>query len=340
MRVLNTSADVKVYDGTNTELTTVTAITTVGFPALVTGGGYFTVSGFGKFLLSKLTDFRAARALAAAAEVADFAVVAPTGVAVGNVIEARFTYKTERYQGELSNNFIGGGHPVVIQTAPLTGITAANIATAVAAAWVLYKAAFVKSTTFFDATASGNNVRTTAATGYESLSISKVELSISAQGSGSYPKTSLVKTVITAGTQGRNLGKFLEESVRVSTAANTRAYGLTDAIDTQVDLRGAYTSFAWSIEANYDEILGNESMDLAPLANHKFLLYLNESTCLDAANGTTSTKAINKLAALVVGVGLPVAAAVAAPISTANYGNVALLNTADAGVATTILFTT
>jgi hypothetical protein len=336
LRVLNTNADVKIFTGANVELTTVALITAAG-AGLITGGGYMTVSGFGKFLFSNMTDFRAARAIAAAVEVADFAVVAPTGVAVGSTIEFRITAKTERYQGELANNYIVGSRPVILQTAPLTGITTANIATAIAAAWTAYVALFVKSTPFFNiAVSGGTNIRSTVVAGYESVSISKMEIALAAQGAGSFPKTSLVRSVITAGTQGRGLGKFLEESIRVSTAENTRAYGLTDAIDTQVDLRGSYTQVNWDLDANYDEPLGNDSSDNMPLANHKFALFLNENTCMDVANGTTSTRAINKIAEAIILVGLPVAAAVAG--TTALYSTIAL-DIAGAGVATTILFT-
>ena len=328
LRVLNTNADVAVYDGTNAVYNPV-GQTAAQILAVSAAGGYFTVSGFGKFLMANLTDFRASRGAAAVAEIADFAVVAPTGVAVGNVIEARITTKTERYQGELATNYIGGGRPVVIQTAPLIGTTNADIAAAIVAAWTSYKTVFAKSTPVFNlAVNGGTNVRSTVAAGYESISVVKIEISISAQGAGSYPKTSLARTVITAGTQGRGLGKFLEESIRVSTAENTRAYGLTDAIDTQVDLRGTYTQFNWDLQANYDEVLGNDSSDLKPLANHKFSLWLNETNCLSATTG-----AITKLASLVAGLGVPAlpGATIAAP-SLAQFSAAPLIYKDDSSI--------
>jgi len=296
-RVLNTNADVEVYDGTNTIYNPV-GQTAAQILAVSAAGGYFKVKGFGKFLMANLTDFRAARHAVAVGEVTRHAVVAPVGVAVGDVIEIRVTPKTARYQGELANNYIQGGRPIIFQTTALTGITATNIATAIDAAWDAYKAVFNYSNFYFDIANSTSNIDITIAAGYESVTIDKVEIAISGQGA-TYPKIKLVKTITTAGNEGRGLGKFLEESIRVSTAENVRAYGM-DTADTVVDLRGVYTQFNWDLQANYDEVLGTSSSDFKPEANHKFTLFLNEATCMSATTG-----AITKLASLVAGLGKP-----------------------------------
>lgn len=342
-RVLNTGSDVELYDG-------VTPLTTT---ALVFGSTkattFFTVRGYGKFSLANLTDFRAARAKAAAVEQAKFTMVAPVGVAVGNVIEARITLSKERYEGELANNYISGSRPIVIQTAPLTGILATNISTAIEVAYNAYKSLFNKSNFVLSTLVNtGGDLVSTISTGYEGVAVAKIEISISAQGSGTYPKTSLAKVAFaifgTQGSQGRGLGKFLEESIRVSTAENIRAYGMNASADTTVDLRGSYTQFNFRMTANYDHALGNDSVDFKPTAEHDFTLFLNEATSMDVAGsggvGGTSTKAINLLAEAVIKTASPAASTIAAPIPTSTYGTVALLSKTDASVATSTLFTT
>ena len=344
-RVLNTSSDVEVYDvvlGVHTLRTT---------PATVLGSTkantYFKIKGFGKFDLASMVDFRAARAKAAAVEVAKFTTVGPVGYAIGNVIEARITLNTERYEGELADNYIVGGRPIVIQTAPLTAATTADITAKIVAAYTAYKSLFNKANfVLASLTDVGGDIVSTIATGYEGVAVAKIEISISAQGSGTYPKTNLAKVAFstygTQGTQGRGLGKFLEESVRVSTADNIRAYGMNAEADTTVDLRGSYTQFNWRMTANYDHALGNDSVDFKPTAEHDFTLFLNESTCMDVAGvEATATKAINLLAAAVVLTAAPAASTILAPaVNTANYNTIALLNKLDASVLTTVLFTT
>jgi len=338
-RVLNTSSDVTLFDGA-------TALTTTALVAAAAKATTFIkIKGFGKFDLASMTDFRGVRAKAAAVEVATHVVVAPVGVAIGNVIEARITLNTERYEGELANNYITGSRPIVIQTAPLTAIAINDIGAAIDAAYVKYKSLFNKSNNVLSTlTNVAGTLTSTIATGYEGVAVAKIEISISAQGSGTYPKTTLVKTVTTAGTQGRGLGKFLEESVRVSTADNIRAYGMNAEADTTVDLRGSYTQFNWRMTANYDHALGNDSVDFKPTAEHDFTLFLNEATCLDvAAAAGVGTKAINLMASAVIKAGVPVAAASVAlaandAASTTAYGNIALVTKVDTGVATEILF--
>lgn len=333
-RVLNTNADVTFFEGTNVAMVPITAVTTnAAITATIAGGGYFKVLGFGKFPLNKLVDFRASRAKAASSEVAKFTTVVPTGTALGTVIEARITLATERYQGELANNYIIGGRPIVIQTQPLTaGILATNVTDAIKAAYDAYVAVFNKANFPLSGfTNVGGDLVSTMSTGYESVSVSKIEISISVQGSGSFPKIKLTKvpfaTYGTQGSQGRGLGKFLEESIRVGTSDNVRTYGMNANSDTTVDLRGAYSQFNWRMTANYDEPLGNNSSDSTPFAEHNFTLFLNEATTM------TMPQAIGQLAALVSGVGLPASVAVASgSMTTTTHSVTALLDETDASV--------
>lgn len=331
-RVLNTDADVVFYDASNNAITTSALIAS-------TPATYFKVKGFGKFTLADLTSFTGSRAKAAAVEVAKFTTVGPVGYAIGNVIEARITLNTERYEGELANNYIVGSRPIVIQTAPLTAATTADITAKIVAAYTAYKSLFNKANfVLASLTDVGGDIVSTIATGYEGVAVAKIEISISAQGSGTYPKTNLAKVAFstygTQGTQGRGLGKFLEESIRVSTADNIRAYGMNAEADTTVDLRGSYTQFNWRMTANYDHALGNDSVDFKPTAEHDFTLFLNEATC-----NTASTGAITRMASGVVLKGAPAASTIAAgSVTTANYATIALLDKTDASVATAALF--
>jgi hypothetical protein len=341
-RVLNTSSDLEIYD--TAASTTVPRSTAALVAAAAKATTYFQIKGFGKFYLSNLTQFVGVRAKAATAEVANFAVVAPVGVALGNVIEARITLSTERYEAELANNYIVGSRPIVIQTQPLTATGNADIGNAISAAYTSYKALFTKANFVLASLGGTATMTSTIAAGYEGVSVSKIEISISAQGSGSYPKTTLAKTVVTPGSQGRGLGKFLEESIRVGTADNVRTYGMNASTDTSVDLRGSYTQFNWRMTANYDMPLGTSSVDNIPTAEHNFTLFLNEATCMTPANNTTSGLAINLMSELVLKTALltPVATDVSAnnAASTTAYTLVPLLRPTDVGALTTITFTT
>jgi hypothetical protein len=330
-RVLNTPSDVKFYTSANVEITDDASI--VGTLS------YFTIKGFGNFPIAKVTNFRGARAKAAALEVSRWGVVAPTGIVIGDTVEIRITSKTDRYQADLTNNFIGGGRPLVFQTAPLTAVNPSDIATAISAAFTAYKNAFIKADLFISTVAvqGGTNIDVTVASGYESVSVVKVEISISKQGAGNFPKTNLSKTTVTAGSEGRGLGKFLEESVRVGTADNVRTYGMNATADTSVDVRGSYTQFSWTLAADYDEVLGNVSSDIRPSAKHDFTLFLNEATCLATDSAIhLMAESVVLAAAADANVDLPVLAPGA--VTTANYATIGLLIATDASVATSALF--
>lgn len=332
-RVLNTNADVVFFDPT--------AGTTRATTAAIVPTDSFTIKGFGTFNIGDIIDIKCARAKAVALESKDYTVVAPTSIAVGEAVEVKITYKTNRYQGEHSTNYISGGRPIVFQTAALTGVTAANISTAIVAAWSTFIAQFPTATLPINVTAAaaGADFRVLTTTGNESLYVTKVEIRRSVAGAGSFTYATLAVNVTnTTGSEGRGLGKYLEESIKLGTDENRRAYGI-DTADTLVDLRGSYTQVYFEVAANYEAstlAAPTPGSDLEGTASHKYSVWLNEATCI-ASNGAIEMLA---QAAVFVAAALPNVSAttIAAPLTRAQEEVEALIYTNDSSKATAAAF--
>jgi hypothetical protein len=307
-RVLNQPASVKVFSAANAERTT---------SASITATDKILVDGFGHFDIAAITDIHCRRARAAAAEVQNFAVVAPAGIAVGDVIEVKIEMDTARYDSTLFvQDRLGGVKPMVFTTAPLTAITTTAIATAIAAGFTAYVNTFPKGVfQLAISNPSAGVVRTTIAAGYEAITVRSFSIRRNNQGIGLQPFSVLAATLVTAGFQGEGLGKFLEESIRMNTPITSNVYGVDNA-ETQVDLRGSYTAVYFTVAANYEENLSTVAADVKPLsAKHDFVLFLNEATCngLDSAIGKLAAAALlkagtNGMTATVTAAPLPLAA--------------------------------
>jgi hypothetical protein len=284
-RVLNQPSSVRAFTPTGTEVT---------IAANIAATDKFLIEGFGHFDIAAITDIQCRRARAAAAEVQNFTVTAPAGIAVGDVVEVVIAMDTARYDSTLFvQDRLGGVKPMVFTTAPLTAITTTAIATAIAAGFTAYVNTFPKGVFQLAVTnPSAGVVRTTVGAGYEAITVRSFSIRRNNQGIGLQPFVALAGTVTTAGFQGEGLGKFLEESIRMNTPITSNVYGVDNA-ETQVDLRGLYTAVYFTVQANYDENLSTVAADHSPLnATHDFVVFLNEATCL-AANS-----AIAKLASV------------------------------------------
>ncbi len=132
-RILNADADVKVFTNVNAEVTTSAAVALTD---------EIRITGFGKFAIADITNIKLYRAQAAVNESKDFTLAAPAGISVGEALEVSVRIKTDRYQSELKNNFIGGGRPIIFTTAALTGVSAANLRDAVVTAWGVFTSQF------------------------------------------------------------------------------------------------------------------------------------------------------------------------------------------------------
>lgn len=284
--VLNANADLTVFE-TSTGTVRATSDAIVSTDTLA-------VKGFGNFPITSITDFKMNRSQAAVAEVTDWLVVAPTSIAVGEAVEVKITYKTNRYAGEDAINYIGGSRPIVFQTAALTGVTAANIRDAIVTGWAAYLATFSKFDPKISVTADGAaDLRVTVATGHEYVTIAKVEIRRIVQGAGSQTAVSLAKTEITAGSEGLGLGKELEESYRMATAAVNNPYGI-GGDDWRVDVRGVYTQCFFKVASTYSVPVSTMGVDVQQASEQSYMIFLNEANCLGA------NEAINDLAAIAV----------------------------------------
>jgi len=282
-RVINTPSSVRIFNASNVELTTEAGITS----ALLTPAtaGKILIDGFGHFDTSAITDIQLRRGRVAVNESLDFTAVAPANVAIGDVIEAKVEMDTNRYQSTLFvQDKLGGAKPFVFTTAPLTAITPAAIATAISDAYAAAIAKFTKGEyPVILSNPSSGVVRTVTAAGFESVTVRKFSIRRSNQGIGTQPFYKLaIATTNAIGFEGENLGKFLEESIRMNTPWTANVYGV-DTADTRVDIRATYTALYLEVSAPFTENLSTLAADHGPLAaTHRFVLFLNEATCLGA----------------------------------------------------------
>lgn len=261
----------------------------------IAGADSIVIPGFGKFPVGSIKAMKLRRAVAPVLEVKEFDIKAPAGVKIGDSIEVVFSLKTSRYQVDiLTQKGIGTGRGFRFNTAPLQAITETAISAAIVAAYDSYKLQFPVSDLILniEAGTDATDIKVSLTAGNESVSVERLEIIKTGQGVASSLPLKISSTTTSAGFEGAGQGKFLEESVRMSSEANTNPFGLSTAT-TQVDLRGSYTEVFFSLEAG--EIFGKDS------ATHNFTLFLNEGNMLAAG------QAIEKLAAIAAG-----------PVATAN----------------------
>jgi len=331
-RVLNSPSEVRVFTATGVERT---ASANIG-PA-----DKLFVEGFGHFEISAITDIQLRRGRLAVNESKEFTVTVPAGLAIGDSIEIVVEMNTDRYQSELATvGRLGGVRPFVFTTLPLTAITAAAIRTAIVAAYSLAISNFPNGTFPFTVAAgtAAADVRLVTKSGYESVSFRRVQIRRSNQGIGTQRFVTLALNVtIALGFEGENLGKFLEESIRMGTPLNTALYGVDNA-STQVDVRALYTSVSFTVSAPYLENLSTLAADHGPLpASHNFVLFLNEATsmALDSAASKLAAIALLRVAALTP---LLTATAIAAPLTITQERAETLILATGASTTTGALF--
>jgi len=269
-RVENSNAAIEVRNAANAEVSLI---------ANISATDSLVIPGFGKFSIPSIKSIKLRRAVAPVLEVKEFDLVAPAGVEIGDSIEVVFSLKTSRYQVDiLTQKGIGTGRGFRFNTAPLTAKTTTAISAAIVAAYDSYKKQFPVSDLILniEAGTDASDIKVSLTAGNESVSVEKLEIIKTGQGvASSLPlKIDEVATASTAvGFEGAGQGKFLEESVRMSSEANTNPFGLNTAT-TQVDLRGSYTEVFFEIEA--EDFLGKDK------ARHSFNLFLNEANMLGA----------------------------------------------------------
>ena len=351
-RVLNQPSSVKVFSSAGTERTIIT-------DSAIATGDKLLIDGFGHFDVDAITDIKCRRARLAVGEIQDYTVVVPgitpgsPAFAIGDAIEVKIEMDTTRYDSTLFvQDRLGGVKPMIFTTAPLAGILATDIRTAIVAGYNNYVATFPKGL-FQVAVAAGTattSIKTVVASGYEAITVRSVSIRRTNLGIGLQPFSILAKPLPAvagnvAGFEGEGLGKFLEESIRMATPITTNPYGV-DNTETQVDLRGIYTAVYFTVQANYTENLSTAAADHGPLAaTHDFVVFLNESTCNTVATPVTGVpdNAITKLAAIAkyratILTSTLKAEAVAAPLSITNERLQVLIQKTGASVATVATF--
>lgn len=331
-RVINRPADVKIYDATLTTLRTTAAA--------VTATDVIQVPGYGTFSIASMTQMRMRRGVTASLQSKDWTVAAPAGLAVGESVEVRVTVGTERAEAEMAIDFVNNGRPFIFTTAALTGVTAADITTAIIAAWAA--GAALGSARFpitVVAGASGTLLRTTALAGYEALVIKKVEIRRTAQGTASTSYLPLaLATTLSPGGMGYSTGVLLSETVKLPTHSNNDVYGV-DNSGVQVDLRALYTEVMFEISVTNNEIISHTVVNHSPLGQKiSFTMYFNESTCNTSVNDIIGQLAAATIAVAAVAGTETTTTAIAAPLTTAQELTEALIIASGASVATAALF--
>jgi hypothetical protein len=339
-RILNTPSEVSVVTDANVAVATALAVVNTDV---------LKVAGYGRFDVAKISNIKCRRAIAASADSKDFTAVAPAGLTVGDAIEVLVSLKTSRYQSEvLTANSIGGGRTMKFCTAPLTAVTPTAIAAAIVAGFEAWKALFTVGNALVTVVAgAGATDVTVSGDAAGSISISRVEIKRVNQGIGSQTPVSLAVSVVNSiAFEGQGQGKFLEESIRMSTPMNTDPYAV-DTASTGVDIRGAYTEITFDYATSFEENLATNGADYGNTsiggpamggvpASHTFTMFLNEATCLA---GDSAIELIAAIAVLRAGVYAYLTATVAAaPLTAAQERSEVLIFTDNSSVATSATF--
>lgn len=342
IRVMNSASEVQVFDNTNAVVAT---------SAAVANTDRLFIDGFGHFDVDKISNIKMRRAVAATIDSKDFTCVAPAGLAIGDAIEVIVSLETSRYQSEvLAQNYLGNGRTIKFSTAPLTAVTAAAIRTAIVAGWVAFGNLYTKNTPFIEVVngTAAADIKVQSLAGYESVSIPRVELKRIQQGIALQTPVSLAINVVNSiGFEGSGTGKFLEESIQMSTPMNVDPYA-SDTAGTVVDLRGLYTELSFEYSTSYEENLGITAADHGHTtvpggpatggvaATHSFTLFLNESTMLAANSAIAKLAAIAVLRSAVYA--YLTATVVAAPLTAAQERSEVLIYSDNSSVATVAAF--
>jgi len=248
--------------------------------------GVLTIPGYGKFEHSNLSNIKKTPAEAAKGEVSTYAVVPPAGIQVGEAVNVTVNIDSMRQKGSQARDFIKHGKKVVFQSMPLTAVTADAIAKAIADGFKAFVANNMQSEfTFgmsFDAKAKKLGIQIYP--GFEDNTVKYVQISRTAP-SDNLPII-LAKTVTTKGNEGVGLGKFIEESRRMATAANVMPYAQSHGGNDQgIDVRGKYTTFVfdyqgenagngWESHDYVDHAYVNAAMHSKPA---HYVIYANEA---------------------------------------------------------------
>jgi hypothetical protein len=249
------------------------------------------IEGYSAITAADVVKISGTRAQPAVNFQKDFTVVAPAGIAAGDSVELRATFVTDRYQSEMTSNYIDQGRPIILTTPPLATVTAAAIRTALVAAWTAYTGNLTVEDPILEFTAgTQNNVDLRVTGKHASVRVTKVEIRRTKPGTASTPFVELAlasaggTVVLTDNSEGLNLGKHLEESVRMSTFANVNPYGVQVNGNSQsIDLRGSYTCLVIETPApnagfephryiKHDGV--NEGSNPQPV---RFVIYINEN---------------------------------------------------------------
>jgi hypothetical protein len=283
-RVINKASDVTIRNASGSAVATVAAV------------DYATdslnIAGYGSFKFAAMTDIKFHRGAAAVAQKQDFRAVKPGDTQIGDAIEVIITLNTGRYQAEvLAQNFIGNGRSIKFSTLPLAANTADAIRTAIVAGWDKYKELFAIGTPFLEVSngTASSDILTTVNSGFESITVEKVEIKRVAQGIATQAAVKLAAIASVsgnvAGSEGKGTGKFLEESIKMATCYNTDPYAV-DTTDTVVDIRGLYSTLTFTVFLN-------EASSGMVGANNVFQLTAQAVVDLAAVLSTVSVSAIS-----------------------------------------------
>jgi hypothetical protein len=335
-RVINKASDVTIRNASGSAVATVAAV------------DYATdslnIAGYGSFKFAAMTDIKFHRGAAAVAQKQDFRAVKPGDTQIGDAIEVIITLNTGRYQAEvLAQNFIGNGRSIKFSTLPLAANTADAIRTAIVAGWDKYKELFAIGTPFLEVSngTASSDILTTVNSGFESITVEKVEIKRVAQGIATQAAVKLAAIASVsgnvAGSEGKGTGKFLEESIKMATCYNTDPYAV-DTTDTVVDIRGLYSTLTFTVSGTRDEKLGIAFADQnANAFSTSFTVFLNEaSSGMVGANNVfqLTAQAVVELAAVLSTVSVN---AISAP-TTAQLTTESLVLGTGASVATAANF--
>ncbi|MCK5788268.1 MAG: hypothetical protein KAH32_04690 [Chlamydiia bacterium] len=274
----------------------------------VTGdSSVLSIEGYGTFKQGQTSNPIVTPSEDAVGEESKWDIIAPPHLVIGDSIEVVIDIRTSREIGDLARDFITDGKKIIFQSTNLTGLSVADIEMAISEGWALFVERNSLSEWYINVEPYTIGAGTDGILGteddvinilkddainievlpkYEHVTVKSVRIKRSAVCVGATNCfIKLKKEVTVEGNEGVGLGKWLEESRRMSTPQNSMAYSASHGGNSQgVNVRGKYKTYSfdfdgedsagWRSHEYVDHSYVNAEMTSKPT---HYVIYANES---------------------------------------------------------------
>ena len=251
--------------------------------------GNLVIEGYGKFKPGQLTDKKQVDSAPAVVEESSWAIIVPADLKVGDAVEITVDVRSFREKSSQARDFIMHGKKTVFQSMPVVTADVGGIADAIAEGFLKFVERNMQSEfTFGILKGVSGDIELKVFPGFEDNFIKAVKLKRAAKCEGAENCfVNLEKTMVTEGSEGIGLGKWVEESRRFATAANVMPYSQSHGGNSQgVDVRGTYKTYmfdfqgedgpdGWASHEYVDHSFVNAEMTSKPT---HYVIYANDAS--------------------------------------------------------------